>query len=442
MYNSMELPFDRILMDGISDLVFVVKVNADSEFIYEFLNRAAMEGTGLTPNILGKSFQEVFPEESAAILIEQYNKVVAAKECVVYKDYYISPNGEKCYSETKLTPLFDSLKNCKFIVAVVKNISKERWNDLEKIEKLTIKYEESEELFRTIAEHAHDLITFLDHKGKIIYVSPSYKEILGHNPSEYLGKFFLHNVHPDDKTRVGEEFIQSIKNGVPITVQFKQLNFKNEAVWSEAHGTPIFDNQKKFKHMVVLTRDITLQKEYESKLKYFAFHDPLTCLPNRRLFKEQLIKALKDLQEKHDGLAVIMMDIDHFKSINDQFGHDIGDMVIVEFGKRMSEVIRECDIVARLGGDEFVILLPGIGTIENAVIIADKIKNSMQQPWNIEGNLLEVTISMGIAMAPTHCIDSYALLKTADIALYDAKLAGRNTYKFKSPLENCEKKTD
>ncbi|WP_106496112.1 sensor domain-containing protein [Lentibacillus sp. Marseille-P4043] len=554
----MEFTFDRILMDGISDMVFVVRVERDPVFIYDFLNRAAMDGTGLNRDAVGKSIREVYKEETGTFLFEQYNKVVTSGEAVIYEDSYVSPNGERNYSKTKLTPLFDEQNQCKQIVAVVKDISKEKnarletektWGKLQESNKryqslfhhnsdaiilfdlngqiedgniacesvtgytpqelvgttlnslvvkedanllkrlfkqaisgttknsrleihnksgqrielslkvtpliideqvtgiygilrditdvgrLIKKLEESEERFRIIAEHAQDLITLLDDKGKIIYVSPSYKNILGFNHHEYIGKFFLHNVYPDDRMNMDQVVIQSIKKGESFTVQFKQYNHKEEPIWCEAHGTPIFDNQGKFKHMVVLTRNISLQKEYERQLKHFALHDSLTGLPNRRLFKDRLANALKEFMEKQNGLAVIMMDVDHFKNINDEMGHDIGDEVIEEFGKRVQETIRDCDIVARLGGDEFVILLPGVGSSQNATMIAEHIQQAMQQPWNLNGNSLKVTTSMGIAMAPAQGATPFSMLKNADIALYEAKNAGRNSYQLRETIE-------
>lgn len=230
---------------------------------------------------------------------------------------------------------------------------------------------------------------------------------------------------------MNEVVLQSINKAEPFTIQFKQYNHNNQFIWSEAHGTPVFDNHNHFQHMVVLTRDINLNKEYETKLKHFALHDSLTGLPNRRLFKSRLTSVLKEYQENRDGLAVIMMDIDHFKSINDTMGHDIGDMVIEEFGKRVSEEIRENDMVARLGGDEFIILLPNIESVDDAVLIAENIQVAMGKPWHLENIVMKVTASMGIAMAPLQDATVFSMLKTADLALYEAKDMGRNSYRIK-----------
>ncbi|GGM18700.1 hypothetical protein GCM10011351_00630 [Paraliobacillus quinghaiensis] len=551
----MEVSFDRILMDGISDMVFVMRVKNDTEFVYDFVNRVAMDSTGMTQDDLGKTIHEVRPPAHANLLYQNYYQVITTRKTVTFEDYFVTSTGEKQYTESTLTPLFDACENCEQIVSLTKNITKEKqaefeknqaWNklnasrkkykslfhynsdaiisldinghitngniavetvtgyapkelngltlnqfvptkDLDKIETLFMnalvgntedsqliflhktgkkinillkvtplvidgqvigiyaiirdvsnfvtsqkRLEESEERFRIIAEYAHDLISLINDEGDIIYASPSYKKILGFDNKEYEGNSFLYNIHPDDIDLVREKVNLSIEDRHPFIVQFKQFTYNNTYIWSQSHGAPVFDDQNNFKHLVIITRDISLQKEYESKLKHFANHDPLTNLPNRRLFKSRLCDALDDVkQDNKDGIALIMMDIDHFKKINDTLGHDIGDSVIEDFGARISQSIRETDTVARLGGDEFVVLLPHIHSKENVVSIVEKIQKSLQHSWDIHEHKLEVTTSMGVVMASKQGTTSFSILKNADIALYEAKNDGRNTYKIR-----------
>ncbi|MFZ3578788.1 PAS domain S-box protein [Virgibacillus sp. DJP39] len=546
-------------MDGISDMLFVIRVENETELIYDFINRAAMDGTGLSQEVLGKKIGEVYPQETASFFYQHYTKVLTSRKPHTFEDSFVSPSGKRYYSETKLTPLFNEMNKCTQVVAVVKDITKEKWTEIEiekawyelneskkryqslfdhnkdvillfdldghitdgnaatqsvmgfhpkallgstmdslvvkedislakniimkaasgvtedtnlailnqtgqrieiplKVTPLLIddevigifgivrditetltslkKLEENEKRFRVIAEHANDLITLLDDKGEIIYASPSYKDILGFDHEEYVGKSFLHNVHPDDKSHLDEKFTSSIKNGDSFTIQLKQVNDKNEYVWCEANGTPVFDNKNKFIHMVVLTRNINIRKEYEAKLKHVANHDPLTDLPNRRLFMESLEQTLEDFQTSNNPFAVVMMDIDYFKKINDTLGHDVGDGVIEEFGRRVSRSIRTDDMVARLGGDEFALLLSDIDASSNAMSIAETIKVAMNKPWFINGKRLEVTTSMGIAMSVNdRTTTSFTILKSADIALYEAKKSGRDSYKIRELVD-------
>lgn len=296
------------------------------------------------------------------------------------------------------------------------------------------KYQESEQRFRIIAENSQDLITMLDEKGKIIYVSPSYKTVLGFDQKEYLGNYLYHNVHVDHKDKLWESMLLSIKSEESWKLQVLKKHKTKGWVWCELCGTPVFDNHKQFIHMVCVTRDIHLQKEYEMKLKHIAFHDSLTNLPNRRLFKEKLKYSLNQSRLNKTELAVMIMDIDHFKCINDEMGHDIGDEVLVEFGKRVSECLQADEFVARLGGDEFTVLLPNRKSENDVVAIAEKIQKAMHEPWITNNHEFSITTSMGIAIVSDEHATEASILKMADIALYDAKRAGRQTYRIRRIL--------
>lgn len=314
------------------------------------------------------------------------------------------------------------------LFGMFKDITEEKKN----IEKL----EENEKRFRIIAENAHDLITLVDKNGEITYVSPSYQSILGYPHKEYVGKHFIHNVHPDDLGRFMDIVRKSIQSGEPFKIEFRQKNANGEMLWCESIGKPVFNQKNKFQHLVVLTRDISLRKDYESKLKHFAYHDTLTGLPNRLLLKERFEIAKEHFLKENNGLALIILDMDNFKPINDTYGHDIGDLVIKEFGRRIKECVRDHDTVARLGGDEFVILLTGIQNEKNAIKIAERIINKMEQPWKINGEKLMVTTSIGIAMAPnSKNFTKSSLMKNADLALYQAKDSGKNAYKIYDDAE-------
>ena len=548
---------NSVLMDGIKESLFIVKIVNELNFVYAYLNRAAMERTGFTKSVIGQSIRDVYESERADFLIEQYKKVVISLDSVTYEDSHTSLLGEKYYSEITLSPLFDESNKCTHIVALVHDVTEKKWGEFELksywdslleskqryrslyefnvdaifsinrdgniikgnaavkavtgfdasslissnfislivledintalnsfnravagknqhmntaittksgelveviakfiptivngevvgiylilkdvTEQLMImkKYQESEQRFRIIAENSQDLITMLDEKGKIIYVSPSYKTVLGFDQKEYLGNYLYHNVHVDHKDKLWESMLLSIKNEESWKLQVLKKHKTKGWVWCELCGTPVFDNHKQFIHMVCVTRDIHLQKEYEMKLKHIAFHDSLTNLPNRRLFKEKLKYSLNQSRLNKTELAVMIMDIDHFKYINDEMGHDIGDEVLVEFGKRVSECLQADEFVARLGGDEFTVLLPNRKSENDVVAIAEKIQKAMHEPWIINNHEFSITTSMGIAIVSDEHATEASILKMADIALYDAKRAGRQTYRIRRIL--------
>ncbi|MNH99988.1 Phytochrome-like protein cph2 [compost metagenome] len=161
-----------------------------------------------------------------------------------------------------------------------------------------------------------------------------------------------------------------------------------------------------------------------------AYHDPLTGLPNRRLFKEHLNQALLQAKRKEKQLSLLYLDIDNFKHINDTMGHDIGDQFLQQFANRIRGCLREMDTFARMSGDEFTILLPYFESSDNVELVAQRIFNSLKEPWNVEQYQFTASVSMGIVIYPQDGIDSKSLLKHVDIALYQVKNRGRNGYQF------------
>lgn len=550
------LLLEQVLMNGIKDLVFIMRVTENHTFTYDFLNHTAMEKTGLTQSILGKSFNEVCSVEKADVLLEYYRQALENRQGLLYEDSYVSNSGERYNSRTTLTPLFDEKDTCTHILAVVKDItakkkdeanikeylqrldeSEKRYfslfyydsdaifsldlegrikdgnmavesatgyslkklintefkslivppveqaegdyfqmalqgkivkydaairnksdknvevsikftpiiidnkvvgvyavlKDISESAKLLSKLAESEQQFRLITENICDLIAVIDEKGIITYSSPSYKSILEHEPEEYVGKsFFHHNIAPEYKDSLEKKITESLASGRNCKIQFKQHHQSKGWVWFELHGTPVFDDLGQFTHMVLVSRDISLQKKYETRLERFAYHDALTKLPNRRFLTKHLRNALESFKEEEKSLATIMLDLDNFKWINDSLGHSVGDAVIWEFGRRIKNSIRDQDTVARLGGDEFIVLLPEIVSEHELITIIENIQDAMKAPWKINKNILNITSSIGVAIAngPLQTIDESKLLKIADQSLYEAKMLGKNTYKI------------
>ncbi|KIL50718.1 hypothetical protein KP77_13380 [Jeotgalibacillus alimentarius] len=286
-------------------------------------------------------------------------------------------------------------------------------------------FQDSEKKFRIIAENAQDLITLVDHRGLIIYTSPSYKRLLGYDETDFEGKPFSFGVEDKYLNEMDASFLTAIREDRPFKLQVRQLKGNGTPIWTEVQGTPVFDEGDVFSYMVVISRDITLTKQYESKLKHFAYHDSLTGLPNRRMLEEEM---KKELVKEDTVFSVLILDIDHFKTINDTMGHDTGDAVIEEFANRLSASVRRSDLEVRHGGDEFVILLYDVGDKGVLSQIAKKILLSVRKPWTLQGELFEVTTSIGMTVVNEKNYSSEEILKAADDALYKAKEQGKNTY--------------
>lgn len=189
---------------------------------------------------------------------------------------------------------------------------------------------------------------------------------------------------------------------------------------------------------VLSFRDVTEQSQAEEKIRYQALHDLLTALPNRMLFSEQLSSALANANKHQGMLAVMFMDLDRFKTINDTLGHDVGDQLLQGVAQRLRSCLRETDTVARWGGDEFTLLLPQITDVKDATKLAQRILEALRPAFNLEGNYLHISNSIGIALYPDDGKDAETLLKNADAALYRAKEHGRNNYQLYTSTMNSK----
>lgn len=208
--------------------------------------------------------------------------------------------------------------------------------------------------------------------------------------------------------------------------------------WVETYRAPVTDDQGALLGTVGFSRDITERYEAQEEIRQLALYDPLTKLPNRRLLSERLNQALATARRDHTHLALIFLDLDKFKPINDTLGHGVGDLLLYAVAQRMHHCVREVDTVARLGGDEFVVLLPSIEVSDQALMVAEKIRQALNQPFELPGgHVVSISSSSGIAIYPDHGEDEIALFKAADAAMYQAKALGRdNVHRFQPSLLN------
>jgi diguanylate cyclase (GGDEF)-like protein len=172
-----------------------------------------------------------------------------------------------------------------------------------------------------------------------------------------------------------------------------------------------------------MTREL---REGEERMRHMAQHDPLTHLPNRALFSDRLSQAIAAARRNHGRLALIFVDLDNFKPVNDSYGHAVGDLLLQDLARRLQACLRESDSAGRFGGDEFVVLLPSVAGAEDALQVAEKIRSALGRPMAIEDRLLQVSASIGVAVFPEHGEDEINLAKSADDAMYRAKAAGRD----------------
>lgn len=276
--------------------------------------------------------------------------------------------------------------------------------------------------------------------GQLDYVNPVYAQIFGYTQSEILNMNFLDLFHPNDRLLILDH-LRKLTDGEMTKSEYQVRGIKKDQsiIYIDVHehvkeangqylsvyGT-LFDRTEARREM----EPLQMPNQAEDLIQYLAYHDSLTDLPNRRLFTHRLNKALEEAKVQQTKLAVIFLDIDGFKTINDSFGHDAGDQLLKAIAKRLVHCVRRDDTVARIGGDEFMFLLPKIHNLANAKIIARKILNVFKQPFKLNENKIHITPSVGVSIFPIHGEDANTLIKRSDTAMYYAKEQGKNNYQL------------
>ena len=293
--------------------------------------------------------------------------------------------------------------------------------------------------YRAITEGAASVTLVLDRTGRASYASPSSDEILGFDPGEIASLKFESLVHVDDWPKLQQGFEDAI--GAPGQQQsvIRARIRDSEGRWRDMDCTFTAMLSVPGVNGVVLSlRDLTQLKAAQTELHRLAFYDPLTGLPNRQLFRDRLDHAVRRCRRSGEPAALMFLDLDGFKRINDTLGHDAGDELLRQVAEWLHGCVREEDSVARLGGDEFVVLLSRVGESEAASKVAETILHRLCQRVRLNEHEVGITVSIGITMIPQDSEDSGTLMKYADLAMYRAKEMGRNTYQFFTPAMNIQ----
>ncbi len=287
-------------------------------------------------------------------------------------------------------------------------------------------------LLRNLMDSLPDDIYVKDTNGQYVLNNLSHVKALGASSSEEVAGKSDFDFYPKElaeRYRTDEQEIMS--SGRPLVgKEERSVNQEGNERWHSTTKVPLRDESGKVVGFVGMTRDITEQKTLETRLEHQAFHDSLTGLANRVLFMNRLEHALVRIDRREEPMAVLFMDLDNFKVINDSLGHEVGDRLLVGVSRRLKECVRPEDTVARFGGDEFVILLEGIMDLSGATRVADRITEVLTAPFHFEGHEVFVSTSIGIAPAPKASDEPEDLLRNADLALYRAKKKGKAQYRF------------
>ncbi len=270
-----------------------------------------------------------------------------------------------------------------------------------------------------------------DREHRVSAWNPAAEAMFGFRESEVLGRCATDFIVPASDAAVVEamwEELAETRDGTKFGLA--NLTRPGTVIQCEWYNTPLVDPGGRIVGFASLVQDVTERLNTERTIQYMAHHDALTGLPNRRLMQDRLNQAIMQARRKQRYVAVLFLDLDRFKMLNDTLGHDTGDIILKDVARRLTASVREVDTVSREGGDEFVVILPDLEHPENARVVADKIVREFAHPIEIGGQEVYLTTSIGISHYPNDATDVNQLLKHADSAMYQAKDAGRNTVRF------------
>ncbi|MGY6274434.1 EAL domain-containing protein [Methylomonas sp. MgM2] len=324
--------------------------------------------------------------------------------------------GSTRWMETHATPMRDSMGKVIAFLGVSRDITSRK------------KTESELKLAARVFSEAHEGILITDADAKIVDVNPTFSEITGYSREEVIGK----NPSVLQSGKHSKEFYSKMWNAL-----IEKRHWRGE-VWNKKKNGELYaelltmsalcNEQDRIIYYIGLFSDITHFKQQQQMLELLAHYDPLTKLPNRTLFADRLLQAIAHSKREKSLLAICFLDLDGFKPINDQFGHEAGDKVLVEVARRLKSSLREEDTVSRHGGDEFVLLLGDLHSIEECTETLTRIHRAIVEPYAINEHSASISVSSGITVYPLDNADPDTLIRHADHAMYQAKLAGKNRY--------------
>jgi diguanylate cyclase (GGDEF)-like protein/PAS domain S-box-containing protein len=427
-----DLSIDQLL-EGVRDAVIVADARSGRIVLW---NAAATKMFGYSSSeALVHSWTVIVPERLRAQC-----EAGMARYCETGHGPYIDSHtvlelpavrkgGEEITIEIALSPIepFRDLEGDigRLVLAVVRDITERK--EVEKGIK------ESEERFRSLVQNTSDIITILEADGTVRYISPAYERVTGYKPKEQIGTNAFGSVHPDDRERALDIFAEVLKKpGLHPPLEFRVPHKDGSWRYLEHVVNNLLDNPA-VRGVVVNSWDVTERKALEEQLRHQAFHDPLCGLPNRTLFMDRLERALARANRRGKKVAVLFMDLDNFKIVNDSLGHEVGDELLVAVAERLKACLRPEDTAARFGGDEFTILVEEVDGVSDAVRVAERIAESLQPPLALGQHEVFSTTSIGIALSSPGQKLPADLLRHADLAMYRAKHKGKAGYEVFEP---------
>ena len=426
-----DLAFILAVLDALPDHVYV----KDREGRYLLVNRAGLRERGLSDlsQVVGKAARDFVPRAVAERMDAEDRRVMESGEPLVNREAVTSFPGhaERRWHITTKIPMRDAQGRIAGIVGINRDIT-----DRKRVE---LALRESEDTLRATFEQAAVGMTVMSLELRFLRANPKFCEMLGYTHEELL-QMHLADINPPDSREEAIEFRRRLVEGAVRGGELREkrlLRKDGSPLWVALATSLVRGGDGEPRCFVSVIEDITERKQSQTRLQQLAHYDVVTGLPNRALVYERLAQALAQAARRRSPLGLVFIDVDHFKKVNDTFGHAAGDGLLQQVAVRLTQAVRAGDVVGRLGGDEFVVLLMDMAAVNDAGVVAQRILKTMHEPFALEGGEVYVTASVGLALYPDDSLDLDALVKNADAAMYEAKKAGRDCYRYYKPEMNA-----
>lgn len=413
--------FCEKVINSIPDAISIIDVK---NFRIIDVNQGFMDQLALKKkHIIGKHCYDVthhlkkpcMPADKPCPLI---NSLMTGRQ-VLFEHVHCRADGRKVFVEVSASPIKNEKGEVTHVIHVARNIGsrKQLEEDMIKLKKAV--------------DYSGEAIFLTDRKGIITFINPEFTRLYGWQTEEVVGKITPRILKSGKMKPLDyEAFWKKILSRQVARGEFVNKTKDGRFLNIDGSANPVIDNEGKIVGFLAIQRNITERKKAEARLDYLAYHDVLTGLLNRLLFNDHLGQALTRGYRYKKMVAVMLLDLDHFKNVNDSLGHTIGDLLLKSVANRLKGYVRRMDSVARLGGDEFGFVIPEITNVHGASAVAKKILSSFSKPFAVDGREIHITASIGISLYPANGENVEELVKNADIAMYRAKEAGRNNCKF------------
>jgi diguanylate cyclase (GGDEF)-like protein/PAS domain S-box-containing protein len=392
---------------------------ADAKGIIEYVNPHFCTVTGYAAEeVIGKSMRIHQSGQTPREVYEELWQTIKSGRVWRGELFNKSKHGRLYWEELCISPIFDEQGGITHYLSEQVDISARK------------QAEEQIRLFEKVFANANEAIVISDADNRILATNPAFTEIFGFTAEEAIGK----NPRMLASGLTDESAYQRMWASINADGKWQGEVLdrrKNGEIFAEWLSiSALRDNAGKLTHYIALMSDISERKAVEERMTYLAQHDVLTGLPNRMLFQDRLHQAVTYAERQHTNVALLFLDLDRFKNVNDTLGHHYGDLLLQEVTRRIRLCVRNSDTVSRQGGDEYVIMLPNLDDLGDIIQVVKKLIETIAQPYQLEEHSVHMTTSVGVSVYPQDGTDSETLIKNADTAMYQAKDAGRNCYRF------------